>query len=44
MFSLKIAHSENLLAQLNKDELIKTALDYQERLDRTLSNIINDLT
>ena len=38
-----MTHTENSLAKLKQDELIRT-LDYQERLERTRVNIINDLT
>ena len=38
-----MTHTENSLAKLKQDELIRT-FDYQERLERTRVNIINDLT
>ena len=42
--TLQIAHTENSLSTLNKDDLIHLALDYQQKYDITLDKISNELT
>ena len=38
-----MAHTENSLSRLNKDDLIRLALDYQQKYDITLDKISNEL-
>ena len=38
-----MAHTENSLSRLNKDDLIRLALDYQQKYDITLDKISKEL-
>ena len=38
-----MAHTENSLSRLNKDDLIHLALDYQQKYDITLDKISKEL-
>ena len=38
-----MAHTENSLNRLNKDDLIRLALDYQQKYDSTLDKISKEL-
>ena len=38
-----MAHSENSLSRLNKDDLIRLALDYQQKYDINLDKISKEL-
>ena len=38
-----MAHTENSLSRLNKDDLIRLALDYQQKYDITLDRISKEL-
>ena len=38
-----MAHTENSLSKLNKDDLIRLALDYQQKYDITLDKISKEL-
>ena len=38
-----MAHTENSLSRLNKDDLIRLALDYQQKYDITLDKISKGL-
>ena len=38
-----MAHTENSLSRLNKDDLIRLALDYRQKYDITLDKISKEL-
>ena len=38
-----MAHTENSLSRLNKDDLIRLALDYQQKYDAALDKIRKEL-
>ena len=38
-----MAHTENSLSRVNKDDLIRLALDYQQKYDITLDKISKEL-
>ena len=43
LINCKVTHTEKSLSRLNKDDLIRLALDYQQKYDITLDKISKEL-